>query len=716
MNTNCKMPSILIQCFKTLRFLPQLSCILIVQFFCISAIGQDNSNYTKAKTKLLKTLRAKNYEKAFAQNIEYFYKTTCDSLIKKKYKVDNKPIKDILTKLFEVSSTKITKKTIDILRIPSLNYDFLLTLKTYKKSSLLNLIMGINVTKTNVLQAVFEGSLLGDSIKILSGLKEMFYEPYFISSRIQLPQYSVYKDTLIYLLANGAPDILVKKLAANDTVYTTLVNKSKSKTVKAVSNIKLKDNFEKIVPFSLSILENSVTEEEIMKLTANPKAYFHAFASEAIRLYLSKDPQIHTFLRQPLIDINKKNANHYYIKIINDLHESPDKIRFESLDGLPPIDLYFILLAGKNELVLGGSSELYTSSFIYLYKKFLKEAEKEGIDKFFESIDYYQFDLFLSNLSDYGLVNNLVDNLKEEKAAELMVKYLSGLPNKQLTDNEIILNAMTMAEVFYQIKDCEVIRNTLVENLQKISSKPIAQNFFMYQRMYQGLKDILLDKNEFNSDDIYDVLLVKKLQRDNKIVQICFFYDDEDGISSFANSIAVYNNKLWDKKDEENYVVYTSKSGNSMKVFMNKPNTKLGSDSSQNIMLKDISTAGYDVASFIHRGHSYHLDESLRKFTTSAQFVFLGSCGGYSQVLKVFNLNPDVNIISTRSVGSKLINDPLLERINIDLVNNKDIYWNTLWKEFDVKFQSKTTKDLFSAYMAPNKYIGIKFIRKVFNY
>ncbi len=84
--------------------------------------------------------------------------------------------------------------------------------------------------------------------------------------------------------------------------------------------------------------------------------------------------------------------------------------------------------------------------------------------------------------------------------------------------------------------------------------------------------------------------------------------------------------------------------------------------------------------------------------------------------LKIFELNPDVNIIATRSVGSKLINDPLLEHINTDMVKNRDINWDTFWKEFGAKFQSKQTKDLFSAYIPPNKYIGIKFIRKVFNY
>ena len=102
--------------------------------------------------------------------------------------------------------------------------------------------------------------------------------------------------------------------------------------------------------------------------------------------------------------------------------------------------------------------------------------------------------------------------------------------------------------------------------------------------------------------------------------------------------------------------------------------------------------------------------------TPSAQFVLLGSCGGTNDVLKIFELNPDVHVIVTRHIGSKLINDQLLAGINRELVNNRDIKWDGLWKQFDQRFQSKATKELFSFYIPPNKYVGVKFIRKVFNY
>ena len=676
----------------------------------------EEVSYAKTKAALVKNLRMTTIDKAYTQSIDHFYFTTCDSLVKKKLKIDNRPIKDILTKLFEISNSNINTGTITSLGIPSLNYNFLLTLKTYKKGSVTNLYMGINYVQSNILATVFEGLFVADTIKNIVGLREMFYEPYFISSRIEMPQYASYKDTLLYALANVAPEILTKKLADNDTFYTNLVSKTNKISVKAVAQVKTDTYYDKILPFSLAILENRTTVDDVKKLTLVPQDYYHAFVEEAVKLHTNSNAEISAFLEEPITTLNKKFGNYYFIKEINDLHESADNTRFKIVSTLPAKELYFLMLAGSYDLVMEGSSALYTSSFIYLYKKFLKETEKEGLNKFFEDINYYQFDKFISNVSDYGLVANLVKNLEEEKISRYLGKYLDELPNKQLTDNEIILDAMTMAEVLYEIRDNEGLKNNLVEKIRKIKNQPRLQNQLIYQRIYGVYEDILLDKYKYETDNTYDILRVKNLQKNNIIVQASLFYDDEDAISSFASSTASYDAKMWEKKDMGSYIVFNAKQGNSMKVYMNKPNTKEGCDSAQNIMLRAIEQDGYEVTSFIHRGHSYHLPQSMRKLTASSQFVFLGSCGGYKQVLKVFQLNPNANIIATRSVGSKMINDPLLEKINTNLVNNKDINWNALWQETGSKFQSKLTKDLFAGYTAPNKYIGIKFIRKVFNY
>ncbi|MBK5271122.1 MAG: hypothetical protein JJE22_08925, partial [Bacteroidia bacterium] len=387
------------------------------------------------------------------------------------------------------------------------------------------------------------------------------------------------------------------------------------------------------------------------------------------------------------------------------LHESHDKIRFQGIRTLTAKDLYFLLI--------GGGSDLYTSSFLYVYKKLLEKTEKEGLDKFFDDIGYYQFDQFLSNISVYGLVNDLVGKIREKKFASLVGKYLANLQNTQIKDDEIILNAMTISEVLYAIRNYPDLKTPLIEELDNIE-KTNVENDILLQRMFLGFKDILLDKNEYNTDETYNVLPIDRLKKNGAIVQVWFFYDDEDAAKSFSSGTAEFDKKTWYKTDLGNYIVFNSMVGNNMKVYMNKPNTDSGYEAAQDEMLQAIKQEGCTVTSFIHRGHSYYLYHSLTLMTPSAQFVFLGSCGGTNEVLKVFEINPDVNVIVTRHLGAKLINDKLLARINREIIDNRDLNWDTLWEEFNRMFQSKLEKDLFSSYIPPNKYIGVKFIRKVF--
>lgn len=683
--------------------------VICIAWFLLSTalFAQENQAYINAREKLVNTLKKRVIDKSYSESIDRFYFTTCDSLIDKKVTFDNRPIEIILVRLFAACEQKINNRSITLLRIPSVNSYFLQTIKNYKKQPIKNLYREIGITQSAILEFAFDGLALGDSITTFVGLREMLNTPYYISTRLHHPRYSSYKDTLLYFLANAEPEILTQKLADNDSLFTALVKSSNNMTVKAVTQIKKDNYYDRILPFSLAILENRITAEAVKQLSLVPQAYYHAFIEETIRLHTSQEPEIKSFLEQPIANLNKTLANSFFISEINMLHESPDKIRFQIINTLTARDLYFLLI--------GGSGELYTSSFLYVYKKFIKAIENEGLDKFLDDIDYYQFARFITNISGYGLLDDLIHHLQEEKFAKFITNYFSKLSNTQLTDNQIILNAMTMSEVLYDTRHHQAVKAMLLSQLEHIERSKV-QYDIMLQRIYTEFKNILLDKEEYNTDAAYDVLSVNRLQKQNSIVQVCFFYDDEDGCSSFSSSTATYDAETWDKTDMGNYIVFNSRKGNNMRVYMNKPMTIPGCDTAQDEMLRDIERDGYVVTSFIHRGHSYHLFQSLRKITASCQFVFLGSCGGYNEVLNVFQLNPDMNIIVTRNIGSKQINDRLLHKISMDLVNNKDIIWDEVWQEFNSMFQSKLTKDLFSSYIPPNKYIAVKFIRKVFNF
>jgi hypothetical protein len=680
-----------------------LSCLLISP----GVFYQGDKTYTEAKNKLLATLKNRPIDRAFTQNIDHFYNVSCDSLLQKNMMLEDRSILVILTRLFNATNEKINNRFISPLRIPSVNDYFLQTLAKYKKQPLFNLYREIGITQSTILESAFDGTKLGDSIHVIVSIREMLNNPYFISTRLADPRYHSYRDTLLYYLANTAPDILTEKLAKNDTLYTTLVKNTDNNTVKAVTAIQKDVYYEKVLPFGLAILENRFTADSIRKLTLTPSSYYRAFIDETLKLHSNPDRQVKTFLERPVTELNKTLATKFYIDEINMLHESPDNVRFKILENLSPRELYFLLV--------GGTGQLYTSSFLHLYKKFMAATEKEGLEQFLTSIDNYQFGQFVTNVSVYGLVDDLVEHLQPEKFAALMGIHFRKVLSTQLTDNEVMLNAMTISEILYDIKRQPVVQRILLAQVAAFE-KSKSQYDIMLQRMFTGFKSILQNKTDYTTNPIYDVLPVKRLQKNNQMLQVHFFYDDEDGTSSYESSLAAYDKKLWEKKDMGNYIVLNSLVGNSMRVYMNKPMTKQGSDTSQDEMLRDIKNEGHEITSFIHRGHSYHLFQSLRKITPSAEFVFLGSCGGYNEALTVFQMNPDVNMIVTRNIGSKLINDPLLQRVNTDLVNDKDISWDAVWADFDAKFTSKQTKDLFSSYIPPNRFIGVKFIRKVFSF
>ena len=693
----------------TVRIL--LTIIILSPIFSSRSFAQRererDTSYINARNRLVTALKAHPIDQAFAQSIDKFYGKSCDSMLKKKIMIDAYPIKLVLTRLFETTKQKFDNGSISLLRVPSVNAYFLETMKANKVSPVLPVYRMIGLTQSLILDAAFDGTLIGDSIHSIVGIREMLAAPYYISTRISRPEYKPFRDTLLYFLANEQPETLTKRLAAHDSLVTALVNNSNNMTVRAVARTQQDVYYDKTLPFALAIQDNRTTAADVQKLTTDPEAYYKAFVDEVIRLHTDKSFETKSYLKGPVIALNKTLANKFYISEVNELHESPDNVRFKILNNRSPRELYFLLV--------GGTGELYTSSFLYIYRKFIKDAEKTGLDNFFRDIDYYQFDQFITNISGYGLVGDLAQHMNEESLAHQLGNMIGRISSSQLTDNEVILQAMTLSDVLYSLRDHAVIRDQLIKQIDNLKSPKLAYDALL-QRLYAGLKGILQDSNQYSSVGNYDVLAVDRLKKNNSIVQACFFYDDEDGTNSFANSTATYTANTWEKKDQGHYIVFVSKSGNNMRVYMNKPNTSVGCDTAQDEMLRDIRRDGYEPTSYIHRGHSYYLFQSLRKMTPSAQFVFLGSCGGYNEVLELFRMNPDVNIIATRNIGSSQINDPMLQQINSNFVNNKDIVWDDLWKSFDAKFQSKTARDLFSSYIAPNKYIGIKYIRKVFNY
>jgi hypothetical protein len=101
--------------------------------------------------------------------------------------------------------------------------------------------------------------------------------------------------------------------------------------------------------------------------------------------------------------------------------------------------------------------------------------------------------------------------------------------------------------------------------------------------------------------------------------------------------------------------------------------------------------------------------------TPATNLAILGSCGGYQEVFNVQAKSADAQVISTKQVGSKTVNEPLLMMINRNILEEKDIHWVQLWSDLDKQLKKdKKAYAYFVDYIPPHKNIGL-LVSKVYH-
>ena len=202
-----------------------------------------------------------------------------------------------------------------------------------------------------------------------------------------------------------------------------------------------------------------------------------------------------------------------------------------------------------------------------------------------------------------------------------------------------------------------------------------------------------------------------------RVVEQVFFYGDEDrdGQNSYANFMAMFRNRSEWKVDERNpnWVTITSVKGKPVYIYANRP--LFGEDDpdakAQEKLVEYLESKHLRPTIVIHRGHSYHLPSTLEKLAPSARIVVLGSCGGYNNLNEVLTICKDAHIISSKQVGTKTVNEPILQAINNQLVAGRDIDWIGMWTELSARFTSGAAKEKFDDYIPPYKNLGAIFIK-----
>jgi hypothetical protein len=170
----------------------------------------------------------------------------------------------------------------------------------------------------------------------------------------------------------------------------------------------------------------------------------------------------------------------------------------------------------------------------------------------------------------------------------------------------------------------------------------------------------------------------------------------------------------WDVTTNDSWATITSLRGQPIKIYANLPlKTEDEKDLAAQQELADyLKKQSIGPSILIHRGHSYHLPNTLKYLDTSVKLAILGSCGGYKNMKKIMELNPDVHIIASKQVGSMAVNDPLLGHLNSELLEGKSLDWVNFWNELNEAFKKDANASkLFEEYIPPYKNVSSYVIR-----
>lgn len=521
----------------------------------------------------------------------------------------------------------------------------------------------------------------------------------------RLPEFAreSYADPVIAAAAKIVPGTILT-YATSTSYLSAAVRRNKDPLVQTIVRIGTESRTPlKALPFLTDIHNKKRTIREVDAITANPKAYYKAL----VELKISGSN-----ISEKSVDQELNLRGLELVREVNRLHDSPAPVRFKSLMDFGAEDLYFMMI--------GSQDEIYTSSFTWMFDRMLEKMKPMSGDQLLEKVHKSHFRTFIRMAAGYNTLSPFLATMEEDKKTALMKDFVANLERGADDDLE---DAVDVADAFGSITDPKLISflkdeiKSNYERTYKNNNKESEKGIIVY-----GLLSTIFNSAD-NSDALSGELSVippityvpyesLKNSKGEVVVQ-AFFYGDEDGKASFASFKSNFPATKWKSTSNKDWTTFTSNGEHPITVYANLPLEEPKDEAAQRALQKYLSEKEIAPTMVIHRGHSYHLGGSLENLSPEVKIVMLGSCGGYHNLAQVLDKSPDANIISSKQVGSKSINEPIIRSMFDQILEGKDVNWIDTWAGLDTYFSKRGAQeqDLFSDYVPPNKNLGAIFIK-----
>ncbi|MBX3254782.1 MAG: hypothetical protein KF862_11630 [Chitinophagaceae bacterium] len=526
---------------------------------------------------------------------------------------------------------------------------------------------------------------------------------------LMLEQYSdvPFADSLVQAAAHRYPNQLYDYAAATRTNVGRLIRRNSDSLVKTIVSIANSKSGQQYYPFLDELVSGRLTLEDIFNVMDDNLKYYKMLVriqtGYTERLIKRDTPLAHDKLVAKLQD----RAKNVFIEQINALHDSPDNVRFKILDQLTPQELYYLIVLGEDVI--------YTSSYKGVFNRMLQRMPTPAGDSLLMSVRFDRFKKFIKLAAGYNKLDEFLQTMPDSSSQRLMMAFVRGLEKTGTLED-----AVDVADSYGSLKNplvTKLIDQEIEKNLLLGKEKDERRTIVIYdilQTIFQSSQDSTIDISaRLKIPPVYKVDYKDLTDDSGRVVQQVFFYGDKDGKDSYANFMSMFTGAEWKVSKTPEWVEIRSTKGKPVYIYANLPlDYEKGLDSVAQAHLQEfIQKKSLKPSITIHRGHSYWVGSTIRNLPPSSKIVILGSCGGFHNLDDVLKTCPDAHIISSKEVGTRLINEPILKEINDDLKDGKNVEWLTIWKDLSSRFTSGDARERFENYVPPHKNLGALFIK-----
>lgn len=516
-----------------------------------------------------------------------------------------------------------------------------------------------------------------------------------------------FADSLIKVAAYRNPNQLYDYAAATRTQAGRLIGRNSDSLVKTIAAIANSKSGQQYYPFLDEIVHGRLTMPEIFRAMDDNLMYYRLLVKTQISYterLIKKDTAL---AYDKLLFKLQDRAKNVYIEEVNALHDSPDNVRFKILDPLTPEELYYLIVLGEDVM--------YTSSYKGIFNRMMQRMAVPSGDSLLMSVRFDRFKKFIRLAAGYNKLDEFLQTMPDSNSQRLMMAFVRGLEKSGTLED-----AVDVADSYGSIKNPlvkKLIDQEIEKNLQQAKVQHNKRAIAIYdilQVIFQSSQDSSIDVSaKLRIPPVYRVNYKDLLDDNGRVVQQVFFYGDQDGKESYANFMNMFSGSEWKIKRNKEWVEISSAKGKPVYIYANLPlDYEKGLDSVAQFHLQQyLESQHLQPGITIHRGHSYWVGSTIRNLPPSSKIVILGSCGGFNNLDDVLRTCPDAHIISSKEVGTKIINEPILKAINDDLMSGRDVEWLPMWRDLSARFSTGDAKERFDNYIPPYKNLGALFIK-----